>query len=369
MGSELHVNPGGDYGRDYSLPDGTTIGELLDDCRVPLSAWEKWPHCCILSSRVFRRLTPSGRELQQDFSGAAQVILQLQNSSQAARGTFPDWVKQNLSTGTNQREVRDSLKIIKMVLAGETCVPWTHLSAQYALECLASAVNGKEKWFIIRDGSERLIAALSKPVAKSIQRKHDCLKIRKSPRKGVAVRYRTATGVYTSYFQGAIVASPNGDALVGRPSATRHFHSYLNILIGFHTKPTLAGNPHVDLCDGLYTDDPLLNYLEVEHKKHTWVLRILTPDAQRFAQWGDSQISERCREVLAKLGVANKWVGSPSIRRWENGLPCGGISKKFDTVSDGVYLCVDRYGRWPSMAGAIVSGARAADALLNDVDL
>ncbi|MDK2743760.1 MAG: NAD(P)-binding protein [Nitrospira sp. BO4] len=369
LGSELYINPGGDYGRDYSLPDGTTIGELLEDSRVPLSAWEKWPHCCILSTRIFRRVTPTGRELQKDFPGAAKVILQLQNSSQAATGTFPDWVKQNLSTGTNEREVRDSLKIIKMVLAGETCAPWTHLSAQYALECLASAVNAGEKWYIIRDGSERLITALSRPVAKSIQRKHDCLKIWKSPRKRVAVRYRTATGVHTSYFQGAIVASPNGDALVGRRSAKRHFHSYLNILIGFHTKPTLTDNPHVDLGDGLYTDDPLLNYLEVERKKHTWVLRILTPDAQRFAQWRDSQIIERCKKVLTNLGVANKWVGSPSIRRWEYGLPCGGISKKFDKVSDGMYLCGDRYGRWPSMAGAIVSGARAADALLNDLDL
>jgi hypothetical protein len=369
LGSELDVKPGGEYWRDYSLPDGTTIGELFEDSGLHLSPMGKdWPHCCVLNPLTFKRLTPSGRYLKSHFPGASRIIRRLKSLSRAEEGTFADWLKENLFK--DQRNVQDSLKVIKMVLAGETCAPWSHLSAQYALECLASAVT-TEKWFMVKGGSEHLIAELSRPIATRIKRNNDCLKVRNSRRNCVAVWHRTANETRTSYFQGAIISSPNGDALVGRNSTwpKRHFHSYISVLYDSSVRPTLKGNRGVDLRDGLYTDDSFVNYLELESKNHRWVLRILAPDARRFEHWRDRQISNHCRKILAKVGVAEDWAGPPSIRRWENGLPCGGTNKKFDKVSDGLYLCGDRYGRWPSMAVAIVSGARAADALLNDLEL
>jgi phytoene dehydrogenase-like protein len=370
LGSELDVYPGSDYWRDYSLPDGTTIAKLLKDYRVKLSPMGRdWPHCCTLRPLIFKRLTPSGRQLKSHFPAAARIIRKL-HVSQAVSGSFKEWVKQNLFTSKNQGGHQASFKIIKMILAGETCAPWSHLSAQYALECLASAVS-KEKWFIIKKGSEHLIAAISKPVAKSIKRRHHCLKVRRSERNSVAVEYRTANGIRTSYFQGVIVASPNGDALVEQNSMKRHSHSYISILLEFDFRPELRNDPHINLHDGLYIDDPFVNYLELEAKKPKWILRILVPNAERFEYWSDGQINKHCRKVLETLGMPRKLVESPtiSIKHWEEGLPCGGTRRKFEKVSEGIYLCGDRYGRWPSMAGAMVSGARAADALMNDLDL
>lgn len=367
LGSELDVDPGSEYWRDYSLPDGSTIGKLFKDSGVQLSPMGKdWPHCCILNPLTFKKLTPSGHHLEDLFPEAARIIRKLKSLLRTKETTFIDWAKKNVFK--KHRNVRGSLKIIKMVLAGETCAPWSHLSAQYALDCLASAVT-TEKWFTVKGGSKQLIAALSQPINTEIKRGNYCLKVRKSRRNGVAVRHRTATGIRTSYFRGVIIASPNGNALIEHKSTKRHFHSYISVLYNSLVKPTLSGNRHVSLCNGLYTDDPFVNYLELEFKEDRWVLRILAPNARRFEHWRDDQISNHCKKVLAKLGVPDDWAGPPSIRRWENGLPCGGTSKKFDKVSDGLYLCGDRYGRWPSMAVAIVSGARAADALLNDLEL
>ena len=143
------------------------------------------------------------------------------------------------------------------------------------------------------------------------------------------------------------------------------------MLFEFGSKPSFAAFPKkIDLCDGLYTDDRLVNYLEAEDArkgKHRWVLRILIPYAERFHQWSNKVIEESCMKVLNGLEPKVNPLGSPSIKRWENGLPCGGIRRKYETVSEGIYLCGDRYGWWPSMAAAIVSGARAADAILADL--
>jgi hypothetical protein len=137
----------------------------------------------------------------------------------------------------------------------------------------------------------------------------------------------------------------------------------------FDSKPSLQRKPKVDLCDGLYTDDRLVNYLEAERKKGRWVIRILSPNAEPFLDLPDEQIEKRCKEVLERLELKVMPGVVLSIRRWELGLPCGGSSNKYERVSGRIYLCGDRYGRWPSMAAAIVSGATSADALVADLEV
>lgn len=356
LGSELNARPGSAYWRDYGLPDGRNIKKLFDDLGVHVAPMAGvWPYCWILNSLKPKRLD----KLKGNFP-AARVIDELS----PAQGKFTDWIKHHL-----HRSGR-SLKIMKMILAGETCAPWTHPSTQYALECLKSAVDAKEKWFTIKGGSNTLLKPLTPSSACRIKRGSTCLKVRKKRHNTVAVTYRDKMGVKKNNFQGVIISSPDGHDLARHPSEPRHFHSYISMLFKFARKPSLS-EQKVDLRDGLYTDHPLMNYLEAEDTrkgKHAWTLRILIPYAERFRQLSDEAIAGKCMKVLVnRLQISVQPFGSPSIKRWEKGLPCGGTPRKYEKASEGIYLCGDRYGRWPSMAAAIVSGARAAEAILDDL--
>lgn len=356
LGSELNARPGSAYWRDYGLPDGRNIKKLFHDLGVHVAKMaEGWPYCCILNSLKPKRLD----KLKGNFP-AARVIDELS----PAQGKFTDCIKHHFHR--NER----SLKIMKMILAGETCGPWTHLSAQYALDCLKSAVDAKEKWFTVKGGSGTLLKQLSASSASRIKRGSTCIKVRRKRHDTVEVTYRGKTGVKKTNFQGVIISSPDGHDLARHSSEPRHFHSYISMLFKFASKPGLIGQK-VDLRDGLYTDHPLMNYLEAEDTrkgKHRWTLRILIPYGDRFCRLSDEEIEGKCMKVLVnRLQIKVKPFGSPSIKRWVKGLPCGGTPRKYEKVSEGIYLCGDRYGRWPSMAAAIVSGARAAEAILDDL--
>jgi protoporphyrinogen oxidase len=356
LGSELNARPGCAYWRDYGLPDGRNIKKLFDDLGVRVAKMAgNWPSCCILNSLRPKRLD----KLKGDFP-TAHVIDELS----PAQGKFTDWIAHNF-----HRNGR-SLKITKMILAGETCAPWTHSSAQYALDCLKSAVDAKEKWLTIKGGSGTLLRKLSSSSASGIKRGSTCLKVRKKRHNTVEVTYSDQTGVKKSNFQGVIISSPDGHVLARHSSKPRHFHSYISMLFKFARKPGLIGQK-VDLRDGLYTDHPFMNYLEAEDTrkgKHRWTLRILIPHAERFRRLSDEEITCKCMKVLMNtLQIKFEPFGLPSIKRWVKGLPCGGTPRKYEKVSEGIYLCGDRYGRWPSIAAAIVSGARAAEAILDDI--
>lgn len=367
LGSELDVRPGDDYWRDYGLPDGRTIRDMFRDLsiRVKRLGGKDWPHWCILSPFSSKKLDPTGRNLKGDFPTAAKLLARLQSPFDSGNARFTEWIK---TSGTLNGA---SLKIIKMILAGESCAPWTHLSAQYALECLASAVNAKEKWFTLYGGSDTLISHLSKSCPGRIYRNSTCTSVRKVRHNAVQVSYRSKNGLNRCCFEGVVISSSQGHKLTKQHTIPRHFHSYISILFEFAKKPAFLAMPKADLANGLYTDDRVVNYLEAEDTKRTnrrWVLRILIPDAKQFLQWSDEQLEARCMKVLMKLGMNGTPLNSPSIKRWENGLPCGGTRRSYDKVSERIYLCGDRYGRWPSMAAAIVSGARAAEVLLCDLD-
>jgi predicted NAD/FAD-dependent oxidoreductase len=366
LGSELDVRPGDDYWRDYGLPDGRTIRDMLRDLSVrPKRLGGKdWPYWCILRPFTYRKLAPAGRNLKGEFPAAAKLLARLQSPFSPGKIKFTDWIK---TSGTLDR---GSLKIIKMILAGESCAPLTHLSAEYALDCLASAVNAKEKWFTLSGGSDTLINQLSRSCPGIIYRNSTCTTLRKILNNAVEVTCRSKRRLNKHYFDGVLVSSAEGHKLIKQHTIPRHFHSYISILFEFTDKPVFSAMPKADLANGLYTDDSVVNYLEAadtKRKKRRWVLRILIPHAKQFLRWSDEQLEARCVKVLIKLGINGTPLSPPSIQRWENGLPCGGIRRSYDKVSERIYLCGDRYGRWPSMAAAIVSGARAAEALLSDL--
>lgn len=364
--SELNVGPGCDYWRDYALPDGRNVGELFRELKIRIAeiGERDWPYCCILKSQTIVRLDPSGKKLKQQFPFAADVIGGLERDLPRAQGKFTNWLKHK------GRHDKPSLKILKMILAGETSAPWTHLSAQYALQCLASTVDAKEEWLTVKKNTGTLIEALAASSAGRIKQGSTCLKVRKVGHQTVDVTYSNKTGIRKSAFEGVIISSPDGQSLIRSRSNRRHYHSYISILLECSEKPTLQTKPKADLRDGLYTDDRLVNYLEASPtKKGRWVLRILVPNADELVHWSDKQIEGRCIKVLTRLKMNGKPHISPSIKRWKIGLPCGGTSCKYEEVSGRIYLCGDRYGRWPSMAAAIVSGATAADALLANLSL
>ncbi|WP_173045172.1 FAD-dependent oxidoreductase [Nitrospira sp. KM1] len=367
LGSELDVTPGTKYWRDYGLPDGRNIRALFRTLKVRVTRFggKDWPRWCLLSPFRSMRLDPTGKNLLKDFRAAATLIGRLQSEMNPDNGKFKDWIK------TSCLLEGKSLTIIKMILAGESCAPWTHLSTAYALECLASAVNANEKWFQIRGGSTALIDNLSRPFHERICWNSACTRVTTVSGDTVQVTYKNSRGLNRSYFDGAIVSSSDGDALTGQYTFRRHFHSYISMLFEFDAKPRLLKIPTADLCSGLYTDDRLVNYLELEDTKRStrrWVFRILIPDAGKFLRWSDKDLETRCVKTLMRLGLNGKPLNAPSVKRWANGLPCGGTRRSYDRVSEKVYLCGDRYGRWPSMAAAIVSGARAAEALLSELE-
>jgi len=366
LGSELDVRPGDDYWRDYGLPDGRNIREMFDNLnvRVKKLGGKDWPYWCILSPFSYKKLDPSGKKFNGEFREAGILIGRLQSNLSPGNVKFTDWIRDN---GHPQGV---SLEIIKMILAGESCAPWTHLSAQYALDCLASAVNAKEKWFTCYGGSETLIGHLLRSSRGTICRDSTCTRVRAVRHNAIQVTYRNKKGLNKCSFDGVIVSSSRSRQLTKRHTVPRHFHSYISILFEFVKKPAFLAMAEADLANGLYTNDRLVNYLEAEdtkRKNRRWVLRILVPDAKQFLQWSDKQLEARCMKVLKKLRINDTPLNSPSIKRWGNGLPCGGTRRSYEKVSERIYLCGDRYGRWPSMAAAIVSGARAAEALLVDL--
>ena len=139
LGSELHVEPVNASWRAYGLPDGKNIRELFWDLNVDIAKIKRdWPYCCILKTLQFTKLTPASQQLKIRFPGASRIIKDIQKRLPTAQGKFQEWILKNV------RHDKNSLKLLKMILAGETCVPWAHLSSQYALDCLESAVKAKE---------------------------------------------------------------------------------------------------------------------------------------------------------------------------------------------------------------------------------
>lgn len=123
-----------------------------------------------------------------------------------------------------------------------------------------------------------------------------------------------------------------------------------------------------DLSRGFYTDGPL-NYIQMTRPAagRPCTLRILIPDAKARKGQTDEALVEECIQYLDRFVKGAAKPSNSSVRRWKNGLPCGGSSFKIPCRASGrIVLAGDRFGRWPSMDAALASGRMAAKACGGD---
>lgn len=254
-----------------------------------------------------------------------------------------------------------------MILAGETCAPWTHLTARGALGSLDEADTRR-----IAGGTERLVDALRSaiPDAKVITGAtvtsvgiEDGL---------VSVSWHQGHQQYQAPFRAAILTVPDSRSLLRerglRPEPKVHFHAYVSVLLEY-SKRWWARSLR-QLRYGLYTDSAL-NFIEEvpTRTRGRYVLRILQPNAECWLRWSDRRIRSLCiRELrrLSKPGTFARAAKSPtfcSIKRWRQGLPCGSSGTLYHQVHRRIYLAGDRFAKWPSMDGALESGRAAATEL------
>jgi hypothetical protein len=152
------------------------------------------------------------------------------------------------------------------------------------------------------------------------------------------------------------------------------FHAYVSVLIPCNRHPRVKDSPHQKIQRAVYIDGPL-NFIELRKKRQSLTLRVLIPFADTVVTegWSDEMILRFCRFFLDSL-LANGCLDytHASVHRWKYGLPCRKYSDQTDQYihSGGrIFFAGDRFAKWPSMAGAIVSGSRAAEALIESQSL
>jgi monoamine oxidase len=251
---------------------------------------------------------------------------------------------------------------IQMLLAGETCAPFSHISAKYGAECLETVCDGSEKWYRVAGGSSCLAEALKKASHARFAFQADCIRVRKSG-DGPKISWKREgeRSTKTDVFQAVIITAPNGDDLLGRRPKPC-FHGYISVLLTFHRRPRVKATPRIDLRRGLYMDNPL-NYMQAQKVQGSWVVRVLIPQADDLMDCSDGAILHLCFYYLRQILDNPDDCVQRQVKRWERGLPCRGTGSHFEPIGQRIYLAGDRFSSWPSMAGAIVSGARAAEAV------
>lgn len=364
LGSELKTALNPRESQNYGLPNGKSLGWLFTNAlRISVQKFgnQGLPHLCFLHEGAARPFHHSAPWLQQACPGAAWVFRQTGLPTLPADISFETWLRRHVSLD------RRSRSLLRLLLLGEMCAPWTHVTARYALECLDSLINPKESWYSVRGGSETITKQLLKDHAYTIRLNSQVTKIRRTRTGEIVVSVHHGRTASTHSFQAVIVACPDAHRLVaGLPSPRSHHHAYISFLVSFKQRPALTKFSQVDLTHGLYTDHPLANYLEATKTPRGWTLRILAAHADRHLKLSTRALEQRCLTVFRKLGLSPDYHDL-HIQHWKHGLACGGTPKKFDKVENGIYVCGDRYGAWPSMACAMVSGAWAADAVVAEL--
>ena len=236
------------------------------------------------------------------------------------------------------------------------------------MECLDTLINPKESWHCVEGGSDTITKKLLDNHPYTVRLSSPVKRVRRIQDGEIIVSVHRGRTLRAESFQAAIVSCPDAHRLLAGLQSTRsQYHAYISLLLSFRQRPLLAKFPKVNLVHGLYTDHPLGNYLEATKIPTGWTLRILAAHADRYLKLSNHELERRCRKAIRKLGISPDYE-ELHIRRWKHGLPCGGTTRKFDKVENGIYVCGDRYGAWPSMACAMVSGAWAADAVVTELN-
>lgn len=360
-------SPPGEHGAEFLLKTEKSLIRLLHELGLEEEpAGEEWPCYFVRRYGLSNCKSPDEAALDLLPEQSAERVNRLLMLAQT-RYEGPDrnmkmskWMDRFLQGDTI------AISFIEMLLRGETCAPLNHITTRYGLECLQSVIC--DEWYRVRGGTTRFSEALAEHCRHAgavLKTAVEVTRI-KETREGVVVRYKAGGRYKTEIFHGAIVATPNGETLVGfKPRG--HFHSYLNVLLEFATKPRISIAPRPDLADGLYTDGPL-NYVQLvttASARHT--LRILIPNPKMsLTEKPDPYIANFCLEHLKQVLKTVPAVCARSILRWRYGLPCGGDSrgKGWCGAGGNIFLAGDRFGKWPSMDAAIESGRNAGESLL-----
>ncbi len=364
LGSELKSKLDQREFQNYGLPNGKSLGWLLKN-KLEIS-FQKLngtglPHIWFLKESEPRPFHRSAPWLQQTCPGAARVFGQTLSPALPSSISFDTWLRRH---GPLDRR---SQRLLDVLLLGEVCAPWKHVNARYAMECLDSLINLKESWHCVRGGSETIVRKLLADDAYTVHLNSLVKNVQRARNRRIAVSVYHGRRLKTHTFQSVIVSCPDAHRLVAElPSPRSHHHAYISFLFLFKQRPSLANFPHINLVHGLYTDHPLANYLEVAKTPSGWTVRILASSADRYLTLNNHELEQLCLTAFRQLGLSSDYERL-HIQRWKHGLACGGTPRKFDREEKGIYVCGDRYGAWPSMACAMVSGAWAADAVVTEL--
>jgi len=352
---------GGEEGAEFLLGTETAIHSLLKRLGIPcyrirelVGVRFRGRYACGSFRTVAQQLLP-----RRSAKAVKSLLALTPRYSKYSTAPADGWLRKKLHGD------REAMAFLQMILAGETCAPLNHLGVRFLLGCLYS-----DSWYRIRGGSGRLAKTLR---ARCRAKGRMTLKLRthvESVRESdgaVTVHWSKGGRRSQARFDGVIIATPKGETLAGmRPQG--HFHSYVSVLLQYRRAWWKEENPSLrkGFVTGFYSDGPL-NYVQQASRtpRGRRTLRILLPDADRERAWSNAQIRHMCFAGLRDISSLSEKPIRSRITRWPEGLPCVGREEqagkeKAKPISKRVYLAGDRFGEWPSMNAAIVSGKQAA---------
>lgn len=343
---------GGEEGAEFLLGSESALQSLLKRLRIRCEPIQESSGVLFRGHYAAGTYRTVARQIlpRKSAEAADRVLALAPHYSRHSRASASRWLRSQLH-GDNE-----AMAFLQMILAGETCAPLSHVNVRSLLGCLHS-----DSWYRIRGGTERLAKILRAKSRMTLNLRTHVYAVRKTG-AGVTVRWTKGGRRYQAGFDGVIIAAPEADRLVGRKSSG-HFHSYVSVLLQYRRPWWNEENPSLSrgFITGFYTDGPL-NYIQQASRapRGRRTLRILLPDAHRKLAWTDGRIRDFYVTALRNISSLAERPAQFRITRWRHGLPCGRRKDKAERVSGRVCLAGDRFGEWPSMNAAIVSGKQAA---------
>ena len=355
--------PSGEHGAEFVLRSEPAIVKILRSLGLGKSApldhgaCRFEGHTARGSFRTMARHTLNARA-NQAVIRVFQAAIKANRSGKYPKGDKPgQWLNQRLRNDLRAR------RFLQMLLLGETCAPWNHLTGRHALGSF-----DESETYRIAGGSEQLVQALRRAIPEARLITESKVTSVRIDGTHASVLWSQNAHHYCAPFDAVIITAPDGERLLRqrrlRYQPIGHFHAYISVLLEYRQRWWARRLP--ELRDGLYTDGPL-NFVEEVPKtiRGRHVLRILLPNAERWLSRTDPDIEALSLCHLRQLSKDAQRPIRCSIKRWPHGLPCSGSTTLYDQVSErpAIYLAGDRFAEWPSMSSALKSGQRAAKKL------
>lgn len=273
-----------------------------------------------------------------------------------SKTSFQSWLNSKFALSS------PGFAFIDMLLAGEACAPLASLPAYYALGCLNSAISNTESWYRIKGGSQTLVDSFEKRLRKMKASFYHDTSVSRVTCTQKLPAVRTSRHLSLQPFDAVVITAPDGERLIGKKALK--FHSYISLLIPCSQRPLTREKKSQEISDAVYLDTPI-NFVQFSEKHHS--LRVLIPIADPIleANWSDEMVINFSKYFLSQM-LADNYIDykKASVKRWKLGLPLVIQTPNphhYSVYRGRVFFSGDRFSKWPSMAGAIVSGARTAE--------